>query len=99
VGVKKTQKRFDIYNMMNPGVSVVLNICHASRRAVQWKRENELNCLNWPSQSPDLNIIENVWKTIKIKLQNSKCDFLNKKVLVREVKKIWVHLMTCGIYA
>jgi hypothetical protein len=26
VGVKKTQKRFDIYNMMNPGVSVVLNI-------------------------------------------------------------------------
>ena len=53
--------------------------CHASRRAVQWKRENELNCLNWPSQSPDLNIIENVWRTIKIKLQNSKCDILNKK--------------------
>ena len=64
--------------------------CHASRRAVQWKRENELNCLIWPSQSPDLNIIENVWRTIKIKLQNSKCDILNKKILVREVKKIWV---------
>lgn len=66
--------------------------CHASRRAVQWKRENELNCLNWPSQSPDLNIIENVWRTIKIKLQNSKCDILNKQILVREVKKIWVGL-------
>jgi hypothetical protein len=66
--------------------------CHASRRAVQWKRENELNCLNWPSQSPDLNIIENVWRTVKIKLQNSKCDILNKKILVREVKKIWVGL-------
>jgi hypothetical protein len=51
--------------------------CHASRRAVQWKRENKLNCLNWPSQSSDLNIIENVWRTIKIKLQNSKCDILN----------------------
>ena len=66
--------------------------CYASRRAVQWKRENELNCLNWPSQSPDLNIIENMWRTIKIKLQNSKCVILNKKILVREVKKIWVGL-------
>ena len=63
--------------------------CHVSRRAVQWKTESELNCLNWPSQSPDLNIIENVWRTIKIKLQNSKCDILNKKMIVREVKKIW----------
>jgi hypothetical protein len=25
-------------------------------------------------------------------LQNSKCDILNKKILVREVKKIWVGL-------
>ena len=64
--------------------------CHASRRAVQWKRENKLNCLNWPFQSPD--IIENVWRTNKIKLQNYKCDILNKKILVREVKKIWVGL-------
>ena len=57
------------------------------------ERENELNCLNWPYQSPDLNIIENVWRTIKIKLQNSKCDILNKQILVREVNKIWVGLL------
>ena len=49
---------------------------HASLRAVQWKRENELNCLNWPSQSPDLNIIEDVRRAMKIKLQNSECDIL-----------------------
>ena len=29
---------------------------------------------------------------IKIKLQNSKCDILNKNILVGEVKKIWVGL-------
>ena len=71
--------------------------CHASRRAVQWKGENELNCLNWPSQSPDLNIVENVWRTTKIKLQNSKCDILNKQIIVREVKKIWVGLTSVYI--
>ena len=35
------------------------------------------------------------WKCVennKIKLQNSKCDILNKKKFVREVKKIWVGL-------
>ena len=34
--------------------------CHASLRTTTWKTENNLNCLDWPSQSPDINIIENV---------------------------------------
>jgi hypothetical protein len=63
---------------------------NAAHRAVQ--RENEINCLNCSSQSPDLNIIENVWRTTKIKLQNSICGFFNKQLLVREVKMIWVGL-------
>ena len=31
--------------------------CHASQMTTAWKRENDLNCLDWPSQSTDLNII------------------------------------------
>ena len=34
--------------------------CHASLRTTTWKAENNLDCLDWPSQSPDINIIENV---------------------------------------
>ena len=39
--------------------------CHVSRRTNQWKTENDIPTLEWPPQSPDLNIIENVWIVIK----------------------------------
>ena len=42
--------------------------CHESRRTNQWKTENDIPTLEWPPQSPDLNIIENVWKVIKTKV-------------------------------
>jgi hypothetical protein len=31
--------------------------------------ENEIKTMEWPAQSPDSKIIENVWLKIKIELQ------------------------------
>ena len=69
--------------------------CHVSLRANQWKEENGIRTLLWPPQSPDLNIIENVWKVLKIPVQKRLREIKNADDFRRVVLDIWTCL---GLY-
>lgn len=65
---------------------------HMSAKAQQWKTENNINCLPWPSQSPDINLIENVWRIIKIRLQRVQHNIKTRNDLIETVQQIWMSL-------
>ena len=44
--------------------------------------------MEWPAQSPDLNIIENIWLYMKRELQKSAVDIATKNDLLREIQSV-----------
>ena len=60
---------------------------HRSKLAQAWKSEQNVVQLPWPSMSPDLNPIENVWALLKARIK-SKPNFTSNS-LIRHIRNEW----------
>ena len=63
---------------------------HTSKRAKQFMEENSIPLLPWPSQSPDLNPIENLWSILEQKLEKRTCN--NEQELFKTLEDEWKRL-------
>ena len=63
---------------------------HTAKTTKKWLWDKSLNVLEWPSQSPDLNRIEHLWRDLKIAVQ--RCSPSNMTDLERLCREEWEKL-------
>lgn len=60
---------------------------HTARTTMKWLADRQIEVLDWPSMSPDLNPIENLWAVIKRRIE--KLDPTTKSNLKEIIQEIW----------
>ena len=61
--------------------------CHKAKSVMNWFQTKNVRVFKWPGNSPDLNLIENLWTLIKKKVSTSNSTTIDE--LKRLIKEIW----------
>ena len=65
---------------------------HRARIVKEYMEETDLHDMEWTAQSPDLNIIENVWHKIKHELQKHVQNITSRQLLETAIRNIWTEI-------
>ena len=62
--------------------------CHKAKKVMKWLSDHNVQLIEWPGNSPDLNPIENCWTYMKNLL--STCNTSSVLRLSHKILKMWI---------
>lgn len=65
---------------------------HRARNVKTFKENNNIHDTEWPAQSPDLNLIENIWLHLKRTLQHQSLNLTTQEDLVNAIRQAWENI-------
>ena len=66
--------------------------CRTAKLCKDWFQEHDISVMDWPGNSPDLNLIENLWSRLK-RLVSAKRP-ANRERLIEATIECWFHVIT-----
>ncbi|MBM6386306.1 MAG: transposase [Paenibacillus sp.] len=67
---------------------------HTSNLVKNYLHSQEYQVMEWPPQSPDLNPIENMWRLLKIRLNEYETPPKGMQELFERVTEVWYNVIT-----
>lgn len=65
---------------------------HRAHRVAAWLQDHGINVLDWPSRSPDLNPIENMWGLLVKHIKERRLIYQNRQQLLNAINEAWQSL-------
>jgi transposase len=73
-----------------------MNPKHTSKVVAKWLKDNKIKVLEWPSQSPELNTIDNLWAELKKRVRARRPTNLTQLHQLCQEEWAKIHPTYCG---
>ena len=69
---------------------------HTSKVVAKWLKDNKVKVLEWPSQGPDLNLMEDLWAELKRRVRARRPTNLTQSYQLCQEEWAKIHPTYCG---